>query len=244
MTPESPSAFPLPGLEGYAFLALQLDQRDGPYYDDGSYHQWGSFHLDVKRDSAKLLLVFDSLTGPLRLSLPGVETNAFQLGELGARVIWVSVSGPISGKVSFAFKSAMPAKLAQVLLLEDESAALPWPPPKPGAQTWRTEKAKFSTMGPSLDQGLWRVKLTIGFNARELPAEFLVTCDCPREELEVSESSDSPRGAGCLIQPGHQPTSFIVTVCPSSLCNYELIALRVKGSKIFRIQSVERVFRP
>ena len=243
MASESSNNDSLPGLEGYRFLALQVDQRDQPVYNDDAYHQWGSFRVDTTQASVKLLLLFDSLTGPLRFSLPGVEKDAFQLGQLAARVIWLTISRPASDNVSFVFKSAMPAKLAQVLLLKDECAALPWPPPAAGAKMWLKENATFSTMGPSMVDGLWSVKLTIGFDGQELPAEFLLVCNCPREELEVSELSDSPRGAGCLIQPGPNPSSFIVTVRPSSATNYDQITLRLIAAKIFQVESVERLFR-
>lgn len=247
MTSEAPTAVPLPGLEGYRFVGLRVDQRDTPFpWGEGVYHyqHWGSFHFDVARAQAKLLVLFDSLPGPFGLALPGVEKDAFQLGALGARTIWLTISRPVSDKVSFIFNSAMPAKLERVLLLEDESAALPWPPRKSGPKTWRKEQASFSTMGPTVDEGHWRMKLTLGFDKKELPAEFLVACDCPREELEVSEASDSPRGDGCLNELGHQPNSFIVIVRPSSLSNYDHIVLSLKGSKMFRIESVERLYRP
>lgn len=244
MTFESPTAIPLPGLEDYHFVHVQFGQRERPVYDNEGYHQWGSFRLTAASAPVKLLLLFDSLTGPLRLNLPQMEKDAFQLGELAARVIWVTIFRPGVEEVTFFFRSAMPAKLAQVLLLKDESAALPWPPAKPGSQGWRKEQARFSTMGPSADQGRWRVKLTIELDGKELPAEFLVVCDCPREDVEVTESSDSPRGAGCLIGPGDLPNSFVITVRPSSLCNYDHIALLVKAPKMFRIESVERLVRP
>ena len=243
MTPEPPTAVPLPGLEDYHFVPVQLDQRDRPVYDNEGYHQWGSFRLEGRQAPAKVLLLFDSLTGPLGLNLPELEKDAFQLGELAARVIWLTIFRSGLDKVSLFFRSAMPAKLAQVLLLKDESAALPWPPPKLGAEGWRKEQARFSTMGPSADQGRWRVKLTIEFDGKELPAEFLVVCDHPREDLEVTESSDSPRGAGCLIGPGDIPNSFVITVRPSSLCNYDHIKVLVKAPTMFGVVSVERVFR-
>ena len=62
--------------------------------------------------------------------------------------------------------------------------------------------------------------------------------------MEVSEPSDSPRGDGCLIEPGREPSSFIVIVRPSSLCNYDHIVLSVKAPQLIRIESVERLFRP
>ena len=129
MNSEPSTAVPLPGLEDYHFVPVQLDQRDRPVYDNEGYHQWGSFCLDGRQAPVKVLLLFDSLTGPLRLNLPALEKDAFQLGELAARVIWLTISRPGLDKVSFFIRSAMPAKLAQVLLLKDESAALPWPPP-------------------------------------------------------------------------------------------------------------------
>ena len=243
MTSGSPTAIPLPGLAGYRFVALPVDQRDFPFPDGEGYRHWGSFHLGVAHAPAKLVMVFDSPPGPCTLALPGVDSDAFQVGDLGLRVIWLTVSRPVSDKVSFVLKSNMPARLAQVLLLADESAALPWPPPKSAAETWRKEKARFSTIGPSVFGGRWGVKLTLEFDGKELPAEFLVACDCPREELDVAESSDSPPGAGCLIAPGREPNSFIVTVRPSSLSNYDHIVFSLRASKVFRVESVERLFR-
>ena len=242
-----PTAIPLAGLEGYRFVTLQVEQLDSPFpFGEGVYHyqHWGSFRFDAARDRARLLVLFDSSPGSLSFALPGVEKDAFQLGDVSTRAIWLTVSRPVSEKVSFFFRSAMPAKLAQVLLLEDESAARPWPPPNPGAETWRKEHAAFSTIGPSVDEGRWRVKLTLEFDGKELPAEFLVACDCAREELEVLESSDSPRGDGSMIEPGREPNSFIVIVRPSSLSNYDHIVLNLMASTFFRIESVERLFRP
>ncbi|MBI4167156.1 MAG: hypothetical protein HY508_15630, partial [Acidobacteria bacterium] len=217
MAPESPSAVPLPGLEGYLLLPVEFVQRDKPSYENGGYWQFGSFRLDAGRVPVKLLLIFDSLPGPLGLNLPEMEKGSFEMGDLTAKVTWLTISTSVPEVVRFYFKSDMPANLAQVLLLKDESAGLPWPPPEPGTGTWLKEPAKFRTMGPTADQGRWRVKLTIEFDGKELPAEFRVVCDCPRESLEVTISPDSPRATGCLIGPGDMPNSFIVTVRPTSL---------------------------
>ena len=244
MTSESSAAIILPGLEAYHFVRVEFGQREQPLYENEGYHQWGSFHLDGRQAPAKVLLLFDSLPGPLGLNLPELEKDAYQLGEHSARVVWLTILRPGVEKVSFFFRSAMPANLAHVLLLKAEDAALPWPPPKPGAENWRTEPATFSTMGPSAHEGRWRVKLTIEIDGRNLPEEFLVHCDCPREDIEVAESSDSPRGAGCLIGPGQSPNSFIITVRPSSLCNYDHIELIVTAPRIFGVERVERLFRP
>ena len=244
MPQPSTTAAPVPGLEGYRFHPLPIEQRDEPMYDDGIYHQWGTFQLEAPRDPARLLLHFDSSTGPLGLNLTNVEKDAFQVGELTARVIWLTISNPVAGKVSFVFNSAMSAKLGQALLLGEESEALPWPPPRPGPETWRREKATFRTRGPTLAEGRWRVELTITFDNKTLQSEFLVTCDCPFEEMQVVESPDSPRGAGGLTAHGHEQNSFILIVRPSSLLNFDRIALRLLSSKGVRIASVERLFRP
>lgn len=244
MPSESSAANILPGLESYHFVNVPFGQREQPLYDNEGYHQWGSFRLDGQPAPVKVLLLFDSLPGPLGLNLPELEKDAYQLGEHSARAVWLTILRPGVDKVSFFFKSAMPANVAQVLLLKAEDAALPWPPPKPGVESWRTEPAAFSKMGPSAHEGRWRVKLTIDIDGKNLPEEFLVLCDCPREEIEVTESSDSPRGAGCLIGPGQHPNSFVITVRPSSLCNYDHIGLIVTAPRIFGVERVERLLRP
>ena len=60
----------------------------------------------------------------------------------------------------------------------------------------------------------------------------------------MAESSDSPRGAGCLIEPGPDAMSLIITVCPTSRVNYDHIVLQLTGVEAFRLEKVERLFRP
>jgi hypothetical protein len=235
---------PLPGLEGYGFAELQIEQRDRPFLGDGRFHHWGSFDRGDAKAPVRLIVVFDSQPGPLSWGLPEIGKDNFEMGDLGTRILWLTLPQPGARKVSFHFGSDMPARLAQVLVASDESAALPWPPPKPAPDTWRREPARFSVRGPSAAEGGWSMHLKLEFPDRQLPAEFLVGCSCRRDELEVMEASDSPRGAGCLAQPGPDGNSLIVSVRPTSRVNYDHISLRLMCHEPFRVEKVERLFRP
>ena len=235
---------PLPGVEGYRLVELELAQRERPDISDGAYVQWGAFQLVTTGAPARLLVIFDSKPGPLGWALPEMEKETYQLGVLGTRVIWLSLAQPISGAVKFRFKSAIPARIGQVLLATNDGSALPWPPPRPGPETWRREQAGFSATGPAEADGRWAARLTLEFDGKSLPSEFLVVCSCPRDGLEVVESSDSPRAADCLIEPGPDAMSLIITVCPTSRVNYDHIVLQLTGVEAFRLEKVERLFRP
>lgn len=238
------AVLPLPGLEGYRFAELQIEQRDRPVPGDEGYHHWGSFHLRAANPPVRLVVVFDSQPGPLRWALPEIGKGNFEMGTLGTCIIWLTLPQPGARKVSFIFKSAMPARLAQVLVASEESAALPWPPSKPAPDTWRREPAGFSVMGPSVREGRWSTHLKLEFDGKQLPAEFIIGCSCGWEQLEVLESSDSPRGVGCLTEAAPEANSFIVTVRPTSSLNYDHVSLRLTCPETFRVEKVERLFRP
>jgi hypothetical protein len=244
MSPAPATVVPLPGLEGYRFAELQMEQRDRPVPGDEGYHHWGSVQLGAANPPVRLVVVFDSQPGPLQWAMPEIGKDNFEMGTLGTRIIWLTLPQLGSRKVSFIFKSAMSARLAQVLVASEESVALPWPPPRSAPDTWRREPAGFSVMGPSVREGRWSTHLKLEFDGKRLPAEFIIGCSCRWEELEALESSDSPRGAGCLIEAGPEANSFIVTVRPTSRVNYDHVSLRLSCSEAFRVEKVERLFRP
>lgn len=191
----------------------------------------------------KLVVQFDSKPGPLRFALPGMEKGAFRIEEIDACALALTVLEPVPETLRFFLRSDMPANLAQVYQLERDCAALPWPPRMHASEPWRKEPAAFSVMGPAATDDGWSVKLTLRFNDRRLPAEFLVVCDCPCGEMSIVQAPDSPRGAGCLNEPGPTPNSILITVRPSSLSDYDHVALRLIARTVFRIESVERLFR-
>ena len=77
---------PLPGVEGYRLVELEIAQQERPDISDGAYIQWGAFQLVTTGAPARLLVIFDSKPGPLGWALPEMEKETYQLGVLGTRV--------------------------------------------------------------------------------------------------------------------------------------------------------------
>jgi hypothetical protein len=151
--------------------------------------------------------------------------------------------------VAFFLSTDMRVKVERVLLLREESWALPWPPPKPASPPLRREQAAvFRQMGPSSRDDGWGVELTIEFGQAsgmvERPLQFLITCNCPFDQIKIMEAEGSPRGAGLLSEPGDQPNNFIITVRPSSLAGYRSIVLLLVAPEMVRVASVHRLTPP
>ncbi len=246
------SSVQLPGLAGYQFTALPVEQRDIPMElmpeGRGRFGVLGSFTLTDSAAPVKLVVVLDSIPGPLRLGLPEVNPGSFEMGAVGQSTLWLTIHQRPEAKVGFLLTTYMRVKVGQVLLLSEQSSSQPWPPIEPGREAWIMQPVEFRQMVPASHPDGWSVKLTIEFGLTSgmvtQALEFLIACDCPFDQMKLLEAEDSPPGAGFLAQPGDQPNRFVVLVCPSSLVGYRHVVLRLIAPQRFRVESVQRLTRP